>query len=816
MTPPESNHPQSDVALDATMPMGLGAPPVAPNDTFAPVTGGGSEGAPAQVPVLLAGRWEILAMLGAGGMGAVYKARDRELGELVALKMLLKDLASNAQLIERFKAEVKLARRVTHRNVARTYDIGEQDGARFLTMELLDGVPLSTLLRRDGPMSPARVTTLAIEICAGLSAAHSAGVVHRDLKPDNVFETADGRVVITDFGIARAVREGRGEQTPGCEGRDRTGALIVGTPAYMAPEQVEGAADLDGRADLFALGAMCFELLTGTWPWESTTALGLAMARLIEPPRELRTLRADVPDSLARVVMRCLERDRTRRFATAGELAGALTSLTRPIEVTPVRSAPAGPQPAAPSDLLRAVAVLPLRNQGPQEDAFVAEGLTDDLTDSLSMTAGLRVVPRSRVERETASATDPLEIGRALGVAVVVDGSVRRLGAQARVTARLLSVEDGFQLWARRFDVPATELLRVGDDIARAVAEGLTVDLALPERAAPTDPAAIDLYLRARAKWRTFVHENTAEAVELFEQALKLAPTDAAIVSGLALARVRLWFHAIGDSAGLERAARDAAEMAVQVAPRSGDAHLALATLRLHAGDAPGAMRALRHALAQAPALASAHELVGAILGEVGRVEDSLRWLESSLRLAPDSMVSRVEMARILALLGRFGEAEQIYATLLLGAPPAIKAGLTQAYGRLLFWQGRTGEALRRLDDPGLPDVQPVRRAMHRLPERVHGASERARVFEELAAKGGASVRRALLILQVETELAARYHDPEWAFDALARATAAGLMDVSWMDRCPMLAELRAHPRFAPLRARVAAIAKATIEAWES
>ncbi|MCW5838232.1 MAG: serine/threonine protein kinase, partial [Labilithrix sp.] len=222
------------------------------------------EAAPARVtspeesPPLLAGRYELRGMLGAGAMGTVYRAFDRELDEVVALKMLKKELASS-DMIERFRREVKLARRVTHKNVARTYDIGEDGGERFLTMEFIEGEMLGSLLARRGRLPLDEVVRLALDVCAGLAAAHAADVLHRDLKPENVIVAKDGRAVITDFGIARAAAPGDLSRTVGG---------IVGTPAYMAPEQVEGATDLDARADLYALGAMLFELLTGQMAWQ--------------------------------------------------------------------------------------------------------------------------------------------------------------------------------------------------------------------------------------------------------------------------------------------------------------------------------------------------------------------------------------------------------------------------------------------------------------------------------------------------------------------------------------------------------------------
>ena len=213
-------------------------------------------------PVRIAGRYEVLSLLGSGGMGTVYRARDVELDELVALKVLRRDLVDSPGMLARFRQEAKLARRVTHRNVARTFDIGEHEGEKFLTMEFVDGEALSSVIARRGRLPLAEVLHIVKEVCAGMSAAHSAGVVHRDLKPDNVLVARDKRVVVTDFGIAHAAA--------GAAGGAKTLGGIVGTPAYMAPEQVEAAAEVDARADLYALGAMIYELVTGKCPGLAT------------------------------------------------------------------------------------------------------------------------------------------------------------------------------------------------------------------------------------------------------------------------------------------------------------------------------------------------------------------------------------------------------------------------------------------------------------------------------------------------------------------------------------------------------------------
>ncbi len=291
-------------------------------------------------PALVGGRYEILGLVGVGGMGSVYRARDTELEEVVALKVLRKELVEMPGMLERFRQEVKLARRVTHTNIARTFDIGEHEGEKFLTMEYVDGESLAELAAA-GPMPLTKVVALARDLCAGLSAAHAAGVVHRDLKPDNVLIARDGRLVITDFGIARAVREG--------DAVVKTNGRPIGTPAYMAPEQVQGG-DVDARADVYALGAMLYELLTGDRAWPGEAVLAVAAARLLEPPPDPRVKCPSLPEGVAGVILRCMAKDRDARFASAADVGRALeranAAATPSPQAGPVTRPSARPPPA--------------------------------------------------------------------------------------------------------------------------------------------------------------------------------------------------------------------------------------------------------------------------------------------------------------------------------------------------------------------------------------------------------------------------------------------------------------------------------------
>jgi serine/threonine-protein kinase len=765
----------------------LAAPPTGAVSADAE-SGSGSPGGP---PVL-ADRYVILGLLGAGGMGNVYKARDLELDELVALKVLRPELVGAPGVLDRFRREVKLARRVTHPNVARVFDIGDHRGEKFLTMELIDGESLGAILARERRLPVGRVTTLASAICAGLAAAHAAGVIHRDLKPDNVLVDRGGRVVVTDFGIARAV----------APGADRTVSNFVGTPAYMAPEQVEEGAEIDARADLYALGAMLYELVVGEPAWQGTSVLGIAVARLLKPPPDPRSKRPDLPDGLATLIVRCMARSREDRPASAEAVAGALAGLTLPAVDRALTMLPAPPVELRGASTKR-VAVLPFRNAGAPEHEYLADGLTEELIDLLSVSPGLRVRSRGVVMRFKGVDRDPRDLGRELDVQVVVEGSVRRAGGTARISARAISVADGFQLWARRFDRPDSELLAVTDETAQAIASALTVELGGAPRLISSDPEAADLYLQARAAYHRFFTDAGGSSIELFERAMARAPDDPRVLAGYAIARSR-WGAADGPG---RQVAEAAAARAVALAPHLAEPHLALAQVRYQAGDEVGAVLSVRRALRLVPTFADAHDLLGRILSETTRLADAQRHLETAVALEPDHHLPVLALCRTYELRGDHASLERF-----VEARPD-RDTTAAVMSRILLWRRdreRAAQMLAML--PTLSaNVGPNRVFRALLSVAIDGAPPYAlldTVFER--AKGRGLVFR----YQIEAECALTLGDTERALVAIERAGDLALFDQAWMDFCPPLAAVREHPRFLAVKALVDARAARVVDAY--
>ena len=731
-------------------------------------------------------RYQIMSLLGSGGMGTVYMATDLELDEIVALKVLRREAVSAPGALEMFRREVKLARLVTHPNVARTYDIGESDGQRYLTMEYIDGVSLARQLEINGVPTVTRAIEILSGICDGLQAAHQVGVVHRDLKPENILIGKEGRVVITDFGVARPIESGSATVTMG---------LTVGTPAYMSPEQVEARRDVDHRADIYSFGVLMFELLTGTLPFVADSPLAVAAARLIRPAPDIRTVRADVPTPMAEIVMKCLERDRDKRIGSAAEIHRRLANITTPLAPQPAPHAEAVPVGAA-----KAVAVLRFRNSGTPEDLLVADGLLDDLIDGLSMTNGLRVRPRARVINVSADA-DPTETGKALGVDVIVEGTVRRAGDQIRVSARLLSV-DGFQIWAKRFDKPAAELFALSDAIAGAVSEALTVERTVPDRAPATSAVAIDLYLRARAESRKMFSTGVQQTNELYLEALRHAPDDPMILAGYAHVQTRAWFF--GQSEARDRA-RIAAERAIALAPQLPEARYALALLDMHSGRVAAALPKLK-ALAQQGSVV-AHETAATILNEIDLLDESRQLLDRLLKIDPESAFGGFELARTHAVNGDWAGCDAVIERL-HAKVTVVRPEVSAAAVRFLMWRGDLDLARERVGKRGNFPIGPI--SAETLDLIVSRRGTRAEIEPAFAASTATgSLRRRSLVHQIEAEAASSLGDVEWAGDALDRAVAAQLIDVVWLRCCPAIAAVRKDPRWPALAAIVEARAAA-------
>jgi len=755
--------------------------------TLATLAGAATDSA-GSLPSVIAERYEVLGLLGAGGMGRVYRVRDRKLDEVVALKVLRRELVDAPGMLERFRAEVRLARRVTSPHVVRTFDLGEHDDDHFLTMEYIAGQSLARWLdaaRLDLPT----ILRVARAACDGIVAAHAAGVLHRDLKPDNILVGDDDRIAITDFGIAQPSSAPR-----------HPGEGFLGTPAYMAPEQLDAEATVGPPVDIYAFGAILFEMLAERRPFLGGDPLEVALSRLHRPPPDPRRFRP-IPDALAELVLACLAREPAARPASAEVLARRL----RAIDPTAGGVPDVGPaRPTVPAvHTSRAIAFLPLRATGDLVE--LADGLSEEIADALTMTRELRIRPITSVRAAASAERDVRALGRALDVDVVVEGSMRRRGAQVRITARAIGVADGFQLWASHFDTAPDGLLSVGDQVAREVARALTVEIELPRRAA-LDVEAVALYLESKAKLRALWFSDVTEVIPDLERAHALAPSDPAILATLAIAIARAALLDTSDE--LDRA-RELATRAVSLGPAAAEPWFALGLANLYGARHADAARALRRAVDRATGFANAQTLVGAILLEAGELDDAIAHLEAAGRLDPLGS-HHAELPR--AYIYRDGDYARATALLEAGRLANVHVGvLGFETARLRLWQGKTTD----LAAVGAVLPLTMRKSLATM-RRLYatGKISQPELAEIDATLRSLNARRRAVNAQFVAEFLAHAHQLDRALGYVEIAVAAGLHDRSWIERCPLLAPLRDRPRFHELAAVVATRADAVIAAF--
>src|SRR5271169_5546607 len=404
------------------------------------------------------GPYEIQSPLGAGGMGEVYRATDTKLGRDVAIKVLPAEMAQDPERLARFRREAKALAQLDHPNIVTIHSVEEAEGIHFLTMQLVEGLPLDRLITASGlPLE--QIVEIASALGDALAAAHEKGIVHRDLKPANVMVSNEGRVKVLDFGLAKDVRGSNlGDATLTSASHTQVG-VVMGTPAYMSPEQTSGR-PLDHRTDIFSLGVVLHEMATGRRPFEGSSSAELVSAILRDTPPSVSDARPDLPSDLARIIRRCLEKDPRHRVQTARDVSNEFRDLARQSseKLSPAKSSTTRGVAAADSGSARAdegfwVAVLPFKySGGSAELTALAEGLTEDIVTGLSRFSYLRVIARSSTSRFANQSIDIRFAGKELGARYVMEGSLRQAGTKLRLTVQLVDATSGTHLWAENYE----------------------------------------------------------------------------------------------------------------------------------------------------------------------------------------------------------------------------------------------------------------------------------------------------------------------------------------------------------------------------
>ena len=562
------------------------------------------------------GQYKILDKLGAGGMGEVYRAEDTTLDREVALKILPPELAESQERLDRFQREAKTLAALDHPNIVHIHTVEEEDGVHFLTMQLVEGKPLSQLIPKGG-MPLERIFDIAIPLADALATAHEGGIIHRDLKPANIMVSDEGRVKVLDFGLAKLRQETMPEEATELPTEPLTEeGRILGTVPYMSPEQLEGKG-VDARSDIFSLGVILYEMVTGERPFKGDSSASLIAAIMTGSPREVDGLRTELPHHLSRIIRHCLEKEATRRYQSAldvrneledlhreetSQVAGSTTPLQRPkvskekrwwpvvaVLVILLLAATAWlilkPEPGE-KEVIAAepetpmIVVLPFENLGSPEDEYFADGMTEEITSRLAVVSALRVISRTSAMQYKENRPSLRQVGKELGVDYVLEGSVRwaQAGGESRVriTPQLIRISDDSHLWADSYDRVIEDVFEIQSDIASRVVHELDVTLLQEERreleTRPTENLeAYQAYLRGKYLEVTpdFSARHRERVVASYSQAIELDPDFAAAHAALAYAHATYYRLGYDSSDARRTAAREAANRAMALEPES-------------------------------------------------------------------------------------------------------------------------------------------------------------------------------------------------------------------------------------------------------
>jgi serine/threonine protein kinase len=664
------------------------------------------------------GAYAIVAPLGAGGMGEVYRATDTRLHRDVALKVLPREMATDPERLARFQREARAVAALNHPNIVVLYSVEESEGLPFLTMEFVPGESLDRQISAGG-LPAEKIVEIARALADALVSAHEKGIIHRDLKPANIMITGEGRVKILDFGLAKEIFETKdANATADCTEIGR----IIGTPAYMSPEQVLGR-DVDVRTDIYSLGIVLHEMATGQRAFKQKSSAELISAVLRDAPPIVTEVRPELPADLARLIRRCVEKDPLNRWQTARDVANELRDLEQSQRQL---SALVG------SQLGPSVAVMPFQNLSPDpENEYFSDGLAEEILNALSQVEGLTVAARASSFYFKGKSTEMSEIASRLRVANVLQGSVRRAGNRVRVTVQLVNLKNGFQLWSERYDRQMEDIFEIQDEIARAIAQRFKVTFGASARRSTTNVEAYELYLKGRYLWHQRSPATLRAAIKSFEQAIELDPQYALAYSGLADSYGILQFYGwmppkegrkpahdammqaiklapelweVNFSRGFysiyfERKWQDGGphfEKALEINPRSSLAHVYYGLFLMTAGRSEEAVPHGLKACELDPLSPVIHCISTAIFINTERYEEAERKASSALEMQPDYIFALWVRSLALSALERHDEAiASMERAIMLSRAPIFAGILGLVYARA----GRTGEAKRMLSE---------------------------------------------------------------------------------------------------------------------
>jgi len=793
------------------------------------------------------GNYRILEKIGAGGQGTVYKAADTKLGRTVVIKVLPPELTVKEANLKRFEREARLASALDHPNICTIFDLNDIEGIHFIAMQYVEGKNVRELVS-GRPLDLRSALSITIQVADALAAAHSRGIIHRDVKAGNVMVTPSGQVKILDFGLAKLL-EGEGTHPGGIHHTDLTEVGIpYGTATYAAPEQARGER-VDARADIFSTGVLLYEMLTGTWPFQGKTSIDVRHAVLHNEPARLDEARpGGAPPQLQAILDRTLAKNPKDRYQKVSELRDDLRAVLREVEaggekgfepITPVtprhlsgtgrmgralrwlrsvtgdrtstqrestseRSGHETPATSVGDRERKSVAILPFRNvSNDAQSTFYEFSLADAVITELARVRSLVVRPSSEIVKYQGRQVDPRQVGREMSVSAVLSAGFLRAGDRIRVTAQLVDVESGDLLWSDRIDADATDIINVQDTITQEICEGLRLELTSDEKdrlehGKTANAEAYEEYLRGRDCLGRFIYHTVArkdidEAIEHFERAAYLDPSFALAHCGLGSAYANRVIKGFGDT-GDHQNAQEAFDKALALDPYLLEARMHMVFIYLSRGEKQKARDAAEQLGREAPNDVGVHFARGVLARLDGDYEKSLRSFDRMVRLNPaEGVVVSYNRARLLTYQGLYDEA---LAQLDQGAALEPDHPLIKTFrARALYYKGEPVKAAEILEQvleqhPQLDGIRPIYATF--LSALGFSEEARAQLTDEV-------LRTADTDHDVAYWLASAYAlegEREPALRWLRRAIALGNENRPWFEHDRNWDELRSDPEY--------------------
>lgn len=756
--------------------------------------------------------YRILKKLGEGGMGEVYLAEDTRLGRQIALKVLPASYQYDPERRTRFLTEARAASALRSPNIAAIYDIGEHDGAMFIAMEYVDGEVLSEHISRR-TMPTAEIIEITMQIADTLDEAHALGIVHRDIKSSNLMVTERGLVKMLDFGLAKVIRpeSGGNEGDPTVPlGAQTAVGIVMGTVSYMSPEQALGH-KIDQRSDLFSLGIVVYEMLTGRLPFDGSSTTEIIDSIIHKEPIAIARFNYDVPPELERIARKCLEKDRQRRYQRACEISANLRNLRRDggTGETTNASGTGKTQPSRRSRSRKAIdslAILPLVNASGDPDAeYLSDGITESIINTLSQLPKLRVMARSTVFRYKGGEVDPQVVGRELGVRAVLTGRVLQRGDLLIIKAEMADAGDGSHLWGEQYSRKLSDIFTIEEEISREISEKLRLKLSGAEKKQlakryTENGEAYQLYLKGRFHWNKRTEEALKKGIDYFKQAIESDPAYALAYAGLADSYNILASYSAVAPKDAFPLAKAAASRALELDSELAEGHTSLAFAKFgYDWKWTESEREFRRALKLNPGYAMAHNWFGVTVVAQGRFDEAFDQINRALELDPLSLPINTNAGWLLHLARRYDEAIEQYLRTI-----ELDEGFGLAHRRL----GQTYAQTQMYNEA----VVEFQKAVKLSGEDVELLSARAHFYATLGETGKA--KEVLELLEerskntyVPAYLVARVHlgfgDNDRVFEWLNKACDERYGYLAYLNVDPMFDSVRSDARFADLVRRV-------------